>query len=569
MPGFACIISDNIDLTSFYIDYESPTSIRLEQKSAKNFYIARFPTPQFPDDKVFDEDEEAVVVSEGIILNLKALRSRHGAANTFDTLKKMYSSEGKEYIKSLRGEFSGVYYDKVKEKWLIYTNHIASKPVFYFWDENLFVCASELQLVTQILRKLNRKFSLDETGAYFLLTFGYMLEDYTLIREIKKLKPGAYIEIADGKAQVQVYNTYNNDASANHSRSEVCNNLETLFLEAVTLEYEKDLEYGYKHVASLSGGLDSRMNLMTARELGYRDILAMTFSQTGAADEVIAKKIASEIGVQWLFYALDGGGYLMNTLHDAVMVNGGLVLYSGSAHDMTMLKLMDFSSLGMLHTGQIGDAVLGSFVSRPSRERPKPSAGAYSVMLLDRISSVLSKIQNEYDSEEIFKFYNRAFNGAINGNWTINLFTEASSPFLYEELLQYALTIPPDLKFKQQIYLDWILAKRPAAAKFVWQKTGCKPGAGDIAIKFKSRLRQIRVLLFGRPITYSMNPYDHWYRGNPELPEYMNGYFRQNIEVLDRYRELKSDCEKLFREGNTREKTQAMTLLEAVKIHFH
>jgi hypothetical protein len=48
----------------------------------------------------------------------------------------------------------------------------------------------------------------------------------------------------------------------------------------------------------------------------------------------------------------------------------------------------------------------------------------------------------------------------------------------------------------------------------------------------------------------------------------MDDYFRQNIYVLEDYRELKNDCEELFHNGNILEKAQAMTLLEAIHLHF-
>jgi asparagine synthase (glutamine-hydrolysing) len=540
MPGFACVIADNIDFFSLEIKHESLAPVTLAKKVSTNYCVYRFAKAKFLKDTLFADDEEILVITEGVILNFRELQDSNGCVDYFQTVKKMYQTDGVDFFKSFRGEFSGLLYDKPKEKWLIFTNHTGSKPVFYYKDRDVFVCASELQLVTQILRKLGYRYSLDHIGSYFLLTFGFMLEDYTLIEEVKRLKPGNYIKIEDKKAQVDVYNVFNNDVQVNSPRGEIIENLETLFKKSVAMEYEKDLEYGYKHIAALSGGLDSRMSVMTARELGYDNILNITFSQSNYWDERIAKEIAFDLGNEFLFYALDNGNFLKNTIRDSVIANGGLALYSGSAHGLSMFKKINFGPFGMVHTGQIGDAVLGSFLSKPRREKPQPSSGAYSSYLLGKISGVLDNILQNYESEEIFKFYNRAFNGAINGNWIMNQFTEACSAFLDVDFLRYALSIPPSLKYKEQIYHEWILTKRPAAAKYVWERTKAKLTTNKLFVEAKVFLRRARFGLLGKSsASYSMNPFEYWYNTNEQLRLFVNNYFQHNIYVLDEYPELK------------------------------
>ena len=568
MPGFACVIANNIDFAGLNLEHKGLATVIAGKKVFMNCCIYRFVNDKFLNDKVFNDDDEIFSAIEGFVLNFKDLQNSKGCSDYFNTTKKMYQADGNTFFKSFRGEFSGLLYDKIKQKWLIFTNHTASKPVFYFRNQDVFICASELQLVTQILRKLGYKYSLDILGSYFLLTYGFMLEDYTLIKEIKKLKPGNYITIEDNKSEVKVYNVFDNNVIVKHGREEILNNLDILFKKAISLEYEKDLEYGYKHIETLSGGLDSRMNAMVAHELGYDNILNVTFSQSNYWDERIAKKIAADLGNEFLFYALDNGNYLGNTLHDAVIANGGMVFYSGAAHSLSFLRKINFGPFGMLHSGQIGDAVLGSFLSKPRKVKPQPFAGAISSYLSTRISSEISKILKNYESEEIFKFYNRAFNGVVNGNWMANQFTETCSPFLDVDFLQYALSIPPAMKFKEKIYIEWILAKHPDAAKYVWEKLRTKITTNSVIVKMKWFARGVRYkLLPERPLD-SMTPWHYWYRTNPKLRKYMDDYFWQNVHVLENYRELKGDCEELFKNGKIIEKVQAMTLLEAMHLHF-
>ncbi|PEN17505.1 asparagine synthase, partial [Bacillus wiedmannii] len=95
-----------------------------------------------------------------------------------------------------------------------------------------------------------------------------------------------------GIVEVHRYFNLNNTPREDKSEEAIIEEMDSLFREAIRLQFEKDREYGYKHIASLSGGLDSRMVNFVAHDLGYKDILNYTFSQSNYLDEKIAKDIA-------------------------------------------------------------------------------------------------------------------------------------------------------------------------------------------------------------------------------------------------------------------------------------
>jgi asparagine synthase (glutamine-hydrolysing) len=569
MSGFLVVLSKNGDLPLFQTEHRSLgycVQNRIEYPGAA---VERFTNPKFLQDKIFQDDKDVLVVIEGAILNFKKLQNNNGQVDYFHTVKKMYQQQGDNFCNSFRGEFSGVLYDKIKNKWIIFTNHTSAEPLYYYHDENVVICSSELQMVSQVLRKLGRKLSLDVIGAYCLLTFGFMLEDYTLVEHVKKLRPGNYIRVEKGKMSINEYYSFRNDTRTADSHAKIIDTLEILFQNAVKLEYGKDLEYGYRHIATLSGGLDSRMSVMSAKELGFNDILNINWCQNKFYDEWIARQIASDINEGFLFYALDSGNYLRNTIEDAIVTNGGLALYSGSAHLLSCVRTINFNRFGLLHTGQIGDAIMGSFLSGPSPQPPSPLLGAYSGKLADKILSVASDIIKRYDTEEMFKLYNRAFNGALNGNWTSHQFTESGSPFLDVDFCEYCFSIPPAMRYKEGIYVDWILAKHRNLAKYPWTRTKAKLTDNWLVAMFKRYLWIAQVILLRRGDLRSMNPSQYWQKTNPELRGYMERYFEQNIHLLDDYPELRKDSEQMFKTGTLIEKTQPMTLLAAIKLHFN
>jgi len=79
----------------------------------------------------------------------------------------------------------------------------------------------------------------------------------------------------------------------------IIDELDNLFVEAVKAEYDKDIEYGFKHVSTLSGGLDSRTNLLTAHRLGYKDVLCLCFQRT-----IILMRSCPKNSVRFLDYYL-------------------------------------------------------------------------------------------------------------------------------------------------------------------------------------------------------------------------------------------------------------------------
>ena len=194
------------------------------------------------------------------------------------------------------------------------------------------------------MRNNNIKYTFDKIGAYFLLTYGYMLEDYTLFKEIKKLNAGKYIKIKNDNFEIHTYFEVDNTPDNTLTEEEIIENVDKLFRNAVKLEFEKDKEYGYKHVASLSGGLDSRMTTWVAHELGYWEQLNVTFSQTDYLDETIAKSIARDLKHEWLFKALDNGNYLKN-IDEMIEINFGICLYSGNAHVNNFMNTFNFKKL--------------------------------------------------------------------------------------------------------------------------------------------------------------------------------------------------------------------------------
>ena len=570
MPGFSGVLGRVNDVLRS-VDLAIPLSNTTENKqySFENIWLKRFVVPKFLGDKIFDEDDEFLLCTDGVFLNATTLRARYSVTTNFALLKTLFRNKALLFPNDLRGTFAGCLYDKTTDSFHLFTDHLGTKPIFYFFDRDTkrLIFGSELKAVVTLMRHLNIPTSLSDVGAYCLLTFGFMLDNHTLVDTVKRLAPGSILSYQGGTITTKQYYRLDNTLYHTEPQTSITANLNALFSEAVTAEYDKDKEYGYRHIGTLSGGLDSRMNLLSARQLGYDDLYTVTCSQSHYLDETIARSIAGHCGFHSVFYSLDNGNYLAD-IDGPVLANDGLVLYSGAAHFYRMLSLLNWEHFGILHTGMLGDAVLGgTYLSCEKHTAAEPSEGSYSRTLLPRISSIATAVAQEYDNSELYLLYNRGINGIFNGYWMANQFTECASPFLHIDFLEYAIKIHPRKRFRYRIYHQWISKYLPEAARFTWELSGTKIRPDYL---FWHRVRRVlevtRRFVRGPLPDSSMNPFEYWFSTNRHLVETVNNYFTGHIEGLKGRPELYKDANVLFETGTHFEKTQVLTLLAALQL---
>lgn len=582
MPGFIAEIAKDKLLGNFG---SSRMAGRVTGKMSDNkrYSVERYTINKFLNDKAFYEDKEYLVVTEGVILNSLFLQKQYLGTEDSSSDKmaltaiNMYQKNGETFFEDFRGSFSGAFYDKKNDIWLIYTNHVGDKQLFYTKTPYGYAFASEVTWLTDYLKNNGFEYTLDETGVYCLLTYAFMLEDHTLFNEIKKVNAGQYARIQNGSFEIKEYYKLDNTPNETETEDEIIENIDRLFRNAIRLEYEKDKEYGYKHFASLSGGLDSRMNVWVGHDMGYTDQLNWTMSQCDYLDEKIAKDIARDLKHEWIFKSLDNGNYLCGIVDELIDEQFGTVFFAGSAHSRSFMQMFNSDEYGLEHTGQVGDAVLGSFLSKNLENINFTGQGAYSKTLIDKVSNI--ELKYNYTNAEIFMFYNRAFTGALQGNMVTQEYTEVASPFLDIDFMNYCLHIPAKYRIGEQIYMKWIIKKYPKAAKYKWERINAKITDYVDILGHHLILKRIPRMIINKYFPSiqinrlckkdgSMNPTDYWYVTNPRLKSYMDNYYNSNItNIHSKYKFLKPDLEKLY-SGSVTDKFLTLTALGALKKYF-
>jgi len=583
MPGFMGVIGlGERDCFS----KETRSRLVRDRTSGASSFLERRTLNKFLKDKPFYEDENYILIIEGVVLNRKKIESDEKKDSFAESIIACYEKSGEAFFRDFRGSFSGILCDKKKETWFIFTNHIGDKQVFYIQTGRALVFGSEMGFVVDYCRRNHIRLTLDEAAAYMLLTYGFFIENHTLANEIQKLNAGHYLKIVHDKLEIKQFHQFRNEPDHKTSKADFIEGIDDLFRTAIKLQFEKDIEYGYRHITGLSGGLDSRMTVWVAHEMGYREMLNTTFSQSNYWDETIAKRIAADLKHEFVFKALDNGLFLKN-IDDIAKITYGGAPYYGLAHGKGLYDLLDLDPYGIIHTGQIGDSIIGTFYSEPkSGLRHKIGDGAYSLTLIHRLADYA--FVYEYPNQEIFCLYTRAFTGANQGLLDFQEKTESVSPFCNVEFLSFCYTIPVELRYKHGLYFEWILKKYPGAANYIWEKTKRKITEREQIVKlfgkrlpkehfrevlFKAFLKRIgihipRKDLQARVSAPSMNPLDDWYRNNPEIKSFMDHYFEDNVQLVTNH-QLKNDCRSLYENGVASEKIQVLTLLSALKLIYN
>ena len=568
MPGFLISnILGNFKLNNYYND-----SCVYEEIKNEKYLIKRNTLNKFLDDKVFYEDNRYILITEGVILNSKELCMKNNQPNLTELIINYLDKGNIEFFSDFRGSFSGAFYLKDKDEWIIYTNQVGDKPIFYYIDNNRFIVGSQFNYITDALRESNIGITLNEEAVYYILTYAFMGDNTTYATEIERLRPGCYIKYSCEEVSIHQYHRFDHFKYdlIEWTEDEIIEMLDKKFNAAIKLEYNKDLEYNYKHLVDLSGGLDSRMNTWVAHYNNYKNVLNITYCQSNYLDEQIAKDIASYLKNEFIIKPLDDAIFLYD-IEDIVRMNYGLALYSGITGGKRLLDCIDFDKFGVEHTGQLGDVIIGTFLKSQGEMRKIRIDGNYSHRLIGKLNH---KHLEYYENKEQYMLYVRGFNGALSTHLIRQNYTEVVSPFLDVDFLEFCLSIPIKYRINHYIYKKWILKKYREAANFKWEKVNSKITDPNFIILFKKIMKHCRLKinrLLGRKkqnLGETMNPFDYWYKNYPEIKEFMDEYLRSNINNCKISKELRSDMERLYEEGNTIEKTQVLTALAAIKIYF-
>jgi asparagine synthase (glutamine-hydrolysing) len=356
------------------------------------------------------------------------------------------------------------------------------------------------------------------------------------------------------------------------TEEEALERLDSAFRQAIAREFDKDKEYGYRHLVDLSAGLDSRMVCFVAHDMGYTDQLNITYSKLGYQDDTISGRMAKYLGHEYLFKSLDDIRWMYD-IDEMALKNNGAAIALGMTGGNRLLKTINTTCYGIEHTGMIGGPTMASYYKDRDLAYGKPRYGlnSYSSRLHYEFDE---KVLAQHKTQEAFAMNTRGLLGMQVSYMTRQNYLETSSPFADVDMLETAFSIPFEYRRDDRLYLKWIEAKYPDAAKFGWEKWGgIQPKKSHIFFrKIKTTQRLLHgylCRLFHVADSQSMNPMDYWYNNDEKLRSYLQEMYETRIGNAVLPRELAEDMKMLYRTGNFTDKGLVLTVLSAVNNYFN
>ncbi|MFT5802842.1 MAG: asparagine synthase (glutamine-hydrolyzing) [Nonlabens sp.] len=520
---------------------------------------------KFQEDKLFVENEQYIYGLDGPILNLQELKNNFAIPSWPDLFLTLYKKYKTNLPGQLKGDFSGFVFEKKTEKLLVFNNDVGTRRIYYGQSGSTLVIVPSLIQWTDYFNEKEQPPRLNRFAAYNMLTYGAMAGNQTYMDQVHRLLAGESLVFESNQLQVHKYIDYNDIVFSNKSEATLLGEINEHFVRALRQEMDKDKEYNYQSIGTLSGGLDSRMTIMLAHKMGYK-IKPFCFSQSNYYDEKIAREIAESMGEDLQFFALDEAKHLFD-LEDNLEAYDALSFYTSSAHFAWGLKQMDFTNTGLIHTGMIGDGVFGSCLTSPENLGPNVAAKLISNKLFPKIEKEMNAFAKEYANEESYALYNRMFNLSVTGTYICAPYGYHSTPFMDGELIKLLFSIPPKMKYYQKMYLKWINEFHPEVTKFTWERTRMKPTAHwktKLSL-YTLKLEQLYRRYTGTAHLLTMTPYALWNKQYPEIEHFFRAEYEKRKHLIAEDQELSKDVSLLFESGNPVERSMVLTLLGAVE----
>lgn len=209
-----------------------------------------------------------------------------------EVLLNMYKHYKEEFVSHLRGMFSFVIWDKVEKTLFAARDPFGIKPLFYFEKEDGIYCVSESK---SLLYDNNINMKVDTQSFYDYLTFQYVPEPKTIIKDIHILPPGHILKKKKNeKMKIESFNLLEfSHEKINVEKRKL--DIKHAIENSVKMHMRSDVPVG----TFLSGGIDSSIITAVASKINPNiKTFTVGFGVEGYSEIELAKETAKELGVE-------------------------------------------------------------------------------------------------------------------------------------------------------------------------------------------------------------------------------------------------------------------------------
>lgn len=480
---------------------------------------------KFASDNLHIENDDLVIAIEGCILNTEKLKIQHKENDLFLLISLLWEKHKESITRQLRGSFTLVIYDKNKDYLFVTNDLLSKKPLYIYKSDKLFMFSSKYHDLIDMTKSCNINLSLNKLAVAMMLVRGSLEDSVTYAKEISYVKAYQYVIVCDNKINECNYDI--NSALLTIDESEIIKELDVLFSRAIEEQFQKNISSNYKQLCTLSAGMDSRACFLYANKMGYKDILCLSYAQSGSIDYLISNKIAVDYNCEYIFYPLDSTTFLY--LPDVLCErNECQQAYADATGAYQSFKLIDTSEYGIIHTGSLGGELLSDIFPQPKFTDINYSNKNFKALPIwdEALADEYKNIKSHYSSEEEYSLYLHA-RLCQNFFRMVDYKCEAFSPFMHEDFFEFTNRIPPELRFRRGIYRKWMNKHIPNDYISTYNKTNLTAGAAKVFIA-KAYNKLIRKVIGKNK--FDMNPMEYWGKNNPAILAKMNQTYQNELE---------------------------------------
>ena len=237
--------------------------------------------------------KDFVIVFNGEIFNFEELRNglvdlgyKFETSGDTEVILKLYDAYGDSIFNMLNGMWSLVIFNYKTEEYTVSRDRFGQKPLFYKLDEDNFICASELQVITSLIPSSPNVSAIRS----FILEGDFDVENNTFFSNIFEFPAACFAKFHKGSlVKVTKYWDYPTTTLSHKATS---GNFTALLEDSVRLRMKTDVKY----CTLLSGGVDSTIISSMMKEHDHGEINSFTFSSEDKDDEsYYANKIATAL----------------------------------------------------------------------------------------------------------------------------------------------------------------------------------------------------------------------------------------------------------------------------------
>ena len=405
----------------------------------------------------------------------------------------LYSFEeyGTKFIRNLNGIFTFAIWDKQDNRLTLVNDRYGFRPLYYYKNKDKLVFASEVKSIIQdksIKRKINWKAWTD------FFAFEWVAGDDTFFKNIYAMPNASILIFKKGKSSIKKYWDYSEiKIDYKHSEEYFLEQTEKLINNAM-IKLVGSLN-GQRIIVPLSGGNDSRTIACTLarNNVKFRAISTTQLTPKADLDLDFSKRVSQHIGIDRKVVKLNEYIYKNFFIKTFLLTDG-----MAPCHIWSNPLITSLPKASIVFDGIAGDVLIGRdlFMSEKDQQMSKSFKGNKLAKLFFRnmgggkkiliakllrkralsqlhteksiksIETNLSKIRDSPNKATEFFIKNRTRRAICAYSFNmLNSISETFCPFTENELVEFVLSIPPEITICYKFYNKLVKKMFPSISK--------------------------------------------------------------------------------------------------------